>query len=787
MPTPSSSFDNDVDTYVGINKYSHDTTLCVISRSASGSERSKFKVEMLSKERLTRIKHDGGPLSTLSNYLESSPLNHNHNGDKNNKKNKYTITQNNHHFPISDIDGLSSQSLQFCDKSDTLFPSISFTDDDGASSPLNFPFPPSATRELSHHLAHAYSTLPQSNLTSGLVAVIDGQGDTLQSSLNNLHNPSFKNDLQLFSSHYGSWHIEASSDLRSLLIKPGPGPQTPPPTSFTYRESESFYSYTSTSPSSPLRPLLKRYSSTRLPPHISSHGFVDFNSLGGLYSRLSTSIFKNWNACGKVMGLAPFGFNNDDCGEGYGYCGGDVRVVKVEEGGLKVDLDKLCGMPFSDVLKSGDIDFCETGGGVDVNSSGLIVKSSSPQVEKMIETCYEVQKDLERTVLKCLEDMAGGEEFEGKEKNLLLSGGVMLNSVLNGEIIRSKIFSNVYIPPFVGDEGIAFGCAAHGMLASNPDFETTDLEFGPYLGPEHDSKEMEEAFDEFSNFYTTIYSPDDSEDLYVKMAEIIAGGSVVALYEGRSEVGPRALGHRSILADPRRGGIVNFINSKIKLRESYRPFAPSVLAEDVGDWFEGGEGDISPYMSLTLFLKPDKRNMVNAVTHVDGSSRLQSVTSKRSPFYHLLIKSFKKLTGVPMLLNTSFNTLKNSPIVETPREAFVSWLARAPSLKYLVIDGKILERKSIKVLADDKFKAFGRFVTITNENYEGEITDVRIKMEGREEFGEEPLYDRLEVEILQMCDGSNTVADIASLLEEVPEDVMERVERMEKACILFKI
>ena len=129
--------------------------------------------------------------------------------------------------------------------------------------------------------------------------------------------------------------------------------------------------------------------------------------------------------------------------------------------------------------------------------------------------------------------------------------------------------------------------------------------------------------------------------------------------------------------------------------------------------------------------------MVNAVTHVDGSSRLQSVTSKRSPFYHLLIKSFKKLTGVPMLLNTSFNTLKNSPIVETPREAFVSWLARAPSLKYLVIDGKILERKSIKVLADDKFKAFGRFVTITNENYEGEITDVRIKMEGREEFGEE--------------------------------------------------
>ena len=175
----------------------------------------------------------------------------------------------------------------------------------------------------------------------------------------------------------------------------------------------------------------------------------------------------------------------------------------------------------------------------------------------------------------------------------------MLNSVLNGEIIRSKIFSNVYIPPFVGDEGIAFGCAAHGMLASNPDFETTDLEFGPYLGPEHDSKEMEEAFVEFSNFYTTIYSPDDSEDLCIKMAELIAGGSVVALYEGRSEVGPRALGHRSILADPRRGGIVNFINSKIKLRESYRPFAPSVLAEDVGDWFEGGEGEMRRTTSVT--------------------------------------------------------------------------------------------------------------------------------------------------------------------------------------------
>ncbi|GMH56748.1 hypothetical protein TrLO_g4289 [Triparma laevis f. longispina] len=456
------------------------------------------------------------------------------------------------------------------------------------------------------------------------------------------------------------------------------------------------------------------------------------NSLGGIYSRLSTSIFKDWNCCGKVMGLAPYGCETltggrEERGKIFPFIEGDLF-----EGNLEVNNEKLEGVPFCERLKVGDLDFCNSDD-IDIGSSGLTYEGGNDVIEEIVDTCYNMQKDLEDSVILSLKKIANQVFEDGENMNLLLAGGVTLNSVLNGAIIRSNIFDNVYIPPFVGDEGIAFGCAAYGMISNTPNFGPNfgGIDFTPYTGPEYSGEEVEDAFSEFKSFYDIIH--DDVNDLPLKIAKFISEGNVLALYKGRSEIGPRALGNRSILADPRRGGIVNLINSKIKVRESYRPFAPSVLAEDVKEWFEDGDGDVSPFMSLTLFLRKEKRGLVNAVMHVDGSSRLQTVTESRNTFYYNLILEFKKLTGVPMVLNTSFNTLKGEPIVESPREAFVSWLARAPDLRYLVINDKILERRKVEVGEGDRFKAFGRFVTITNENYEGDITDVRVKMEGREE------------------------------------------------------
>jgi carbamoyltransferase len=260
--------------------------------------------------------------------------------------------------------------------------------------------------------------------------------------------------------------------------------------------------------------------------------------------------------------------------------------------------------------------------------------------------------------------------------HLCLAGGVALNSVLNGRLNREIGFESVFIPPYPGDDGISIGCCAYGLygnvalqtdVAMNiPPLWSEPLT--PYLGPCYSDYEIRQAVEYASPWLDVETITDDDERLNFMVHEIESGG-VIAWFHGRSEMGPRALGHRSILADPRKGSLARFINESVKLRETFRPFAPSVLVEEAEKWFELKEGGVnnfnmSPYMSMTASVLSSKRLLIPAVTHVDGSSRLQTVSAELDPLFYKLIKTFFKKTGVPMVLNTSFNTLKVR-VVET--------------------------------------------------------------------------------------------------------------------------
>jgi carbamoyltransferase len=256
---------------------------------------------------------------------------------------------------------------------------------------------------------------------------------------------------------------------------------------------------------------------------------------------------------------------------------------------------------------------------------------------------------------------------------LCLAGGCAMNSVLNGKIRERTPFREIYVQPAAADNGTALGAAAyvhHHVLGGPRRFA---MEHG-YWGPAFDDAAMRQAVAtraaDLDRLACTRREIDDEDELCRWTAERIAEGKVVGWFQGRMEWGARALGNRSILADPRRADMREIINTKIKLREKFRPFAPSVLEEALDEYFVGAVPD--PFMIQVYPVRPEKRAVVPAVTHVDGSGRLQTVSRQTNPLYARLIEAFGKLTGVPVVLNTSFN--ENEPIVLRPEEALDCFL-----------------------------------------------------------------------------------------------------------------
>ena len=251
-----------------------------------------------------------------------------------------------------------------------------------------------------------------------------------------------------------------------------------------------------------------------------------------------------------------------------------------------------------------------------------------------------------------------------KCENLSLSGGCAMNSVANGKIVKNTSFKNIYISPNPGDAGGAIGSACV-HISKNLKKEINVNNYA-YLGPKYENKQIEEFIDK--NLALKKYKINffNDEEISSVISKKLTESKIIGWFQNETEWGPRALGNRSIIADARNPNIKDIINSKIKRRESFRPFAPSILFEKTKDWFEI-ENEV-PYMSAVYPIKKDKLKLLPGITHIDGTGRLQTVKKLNNIKYYNLINSFYQLTGIPIILNTSFN--ENEPIVNTPEEAF---------------------------------------------------------------------------------------------------------------------
>jgi carbamoyltransferase len=323
--------------------------------------------------------------------------------------------------------------------------------------------------------------------------------------------------------------------------------------------------------------------------------------------------------------------------------------------------------------------------------------------QKEMDLAASVQAVTEEVVIK----LARGIRESTGLKNLCLAGGVALNCVANGKLLRENIFDNIWIQPAAGDAGGALGAAlaaCHLMLNEPRKVNPSDAMKGSYLGPEYTQTDIEQRLKTAGAVFTTV----SDDELIAITAKGLADGKAVGWHQGRMEFGPRALGGRSIIADPRSEVVQKQLNLKVKYRESFRPFAPSVLREDVSEWFDLQTD--SPYMLLVadvakskqLPMTPEQeklfgidklnipRSTIPAITHVDYSARVQTVHQHTNPRYFALLTRFKELTGCPVLVNTSFN-VRGEPIVCTPEDSFNCLMGT--EIELLVVGNAVMRKE----------------------------------------------------------------------------------------------
>ncbi len=442
---------------------------------------------------------------------------------------------------------------------------------------------------LSHHLAHAYSAFAVSPFEEGVVMIVDGVG-------------SYRSDV-----------IEPypPADIATALA----------------RESESYYKFSGAK--------IECVKKVWMEPDrgFLSDEFYNMPGLGALYSRASTYIFGDWNKCGEVMGLAPYGRR-----ERIGH------LLELTDGTLHVPhWTADFRQPY--VMDRGNWE-------------------ASPAMPHWEDLAWRVQDDTENVLLaraRWLRETTGA-------KNLCIAGGVALNCVANGLIARESGFENVWIQPAAGDDGIAIGCACYGYLEILKQRRSFVMDHA-FAGKRYTDRDVESATAKFLVRVQTTAAR--SEDICRETAKLLAGQCVIGWFQGASEFGPRALGNRSLLADPRKAEMKDILNSRVKHRQAFRPFAPIVLAERANEIFEGEEE--SPFMLIARRVRPEWRDRIPAVVHVDGTARVQTVKEAANPMLYRLLREFEALTGVPVLINTSFN-VKGEPIVETPHDAVVCFL-----------------------------------------------------------------------------------------------------------------
>jgi carbamoyltransferase len=354
------------------------------------------------------------------------------------------------------------------------------------------------------------------------------------------------------------------------------------------------------------------------------------HSIGGLYAAASKYVFRGLEDPGKLMGLAPYGRPNAFDFEVF-----DLRDDRVF---VRYDWMKAFRTP-----AHSDQEF-------------------KARFQHCADLALGIQREVERALLYIAKSRCGFHSHA----NLCYSGGVALNAVANRRLLKEGPYERIYIQPAAGDNGIAIGCAYYGwleVLGKSRVKHSGQVYFGRTYGAADVTQTLEK--------YAQLVTPSRCGDPVEAAASSLAEGRVVGWFQGGSEFGPRALGNRSILADPRRGDVRDYINAKVKFREDFRPFAPSVLTEDASLYFDCDYD--SPHMLLTSPVRPEWRDAIPAVVHLDGSARIQTASREHNPLYYRLIEAFKQRSGLGLLLNTSLNK-RGMPIVETPEDAVMLFL-----------------------------------------------------------------------------------------------------------------
>jgi len=549
----------------------------------------------IEKERITRQKHAGGFFQEVVDYCL--------NAEGITLDDVDLVVRNCYVLPVEELE------LRMVYQGDMLPREREQT----AKSPLYLP-KSNKVMTVSHHLAHAYSAFAVSPFEEGVVMVVDGVGNY-------------------------------ASDIK----EPGQLTEGVNPLA---RESESYYRFKG----SELEPLNKVW----LQPcrGLLSDEFFNMDGLGALYSRVSSYIFADWNKCGEVMGLAPYGRPNNF-----------RKLLELENGELGVPAwDAEFNQPWM--------------------PDGVKKWEASPAMRHWEDMAWQVQHDAEEVLLaraRWLRETTGA-------KNLCLAGGVALNCVANGRIVREAGFDHVWIQPAAGDNGIAIGCAYYGHLAVQKKPRSFVMKTAT-LGIEYSDDAVRRVGNPLLVTRKTFNG--SGESICRETAKLLADGNVFGWFQGRSEFGPRALGNRSILGDPRRPEMKDILNKRVKFRQAFRPFAPIVPSERAKDIFVGE--DESPFMLRAKMVRPEWKERIPAIVHVDGSARVQTVRREHNERMYDLLIEFEKLTGVPVLVNTSFN-IKGEPIVETPQDAMNCFIYTG--IDYLVLHDTLVAKNALyKLLA----------------------------------------------------------------------------------------
>ena len=407
------------------------------------------------------------------------------------------------------------------------------------------------------------------------------------------------------------------------------------------------------------------------------------HSLGIFYSALTQFIgFPHYGDEYKVMGLAPYGNPN--------YRTQMREIVRVQPDGtfrlaLKYFRHHTDNVSYSWNNCAPEVGTLYTDRLIEL--LGPARKPTEPLEQKHKDIARSVQAIYEEAFFALLHTLYARHPLP----NLALSGGCAMNSVANGKVYLRTPFKKMYLPAAAGDAGGAIGGATYvlSQIANSKTRLHLDSAYsGPAFSDEEIGRLLESKKQEISGQGCQISQVSDRGELCKRTAAMIANGKVVGWFQGRMEWGPRALGNRSILCDPRRQDMKEILNTKIKRRESFRPFAPSILREAVAEWFE--QDDDVPFMMEVFQIRPEKRSLLPAVCHVDGSGRLQTVHADTNPLYHQLISEFCCLTSIPIVLNTSFN--ENEPVVCRPEEALDCFLRT--KMDMLVMENFITQRQS---------------------------------------------------------------------------------------------